>query len=464
MNSRVLRIELRRSAAPWAGLVAGAGALGFLALLDDPWWGGTAAGTSQWTPMALLTRTTLYYVWPLVVGIGALQGLRDARSRTTELLATTPRPSWSRAMLPAGATAIALVSGFGLLTLWGGFQVFLGGGSYTHLGWLPISLVGALALVAGALFGMGVARVLPSVITPPLLVVACLAAIILTQQNADGVVPSGSAPNRVSLLSPAAPPPREMLLTLASQVHLGQTVWLLGLLATGFALLVAVGHRARLLASVPVLVGAALALSVLPAAPRQSYVIDQAAAALVCDGPVCVTQAHAARLEEMAPRGREALLLLSRVLGDKAPDSVREETTLRASGDQRKLAAGTVLVDFDDPLLAGREGRELTRYLVAQGLAPNCSARTAQESGGLDGVVAQSIVAGWALGDRALEPLEEKATDEYSRAAWKEGEDAWAGLAAAQPAEQRARIAAAHQESLSCTYEAIKALKGGASR
>ncbi|MFD5748552.1 hypothetical protein [Streptomyces sp. NPDC127033] len=464
MNGRVLRIELRRSAAPWAGLVVAAGALGLLALLDDPWWGGTAPGTSQWTPMALLTRTALYYVLPLVVGVGALQGLRDARSRTAELLTTTPRPAWSRALLPAGATAIALAAGFGLLTLWGGVQVFMSGTSYTHLGWLPISLVGVLALVAGAWFGMGVARALPSVLTPPLLVVACLAAIILTQQNADGALPSGAAPNRVSLLSPAIPQPREMLLTLAGQVHLGQTLWLLGLLATGFALLVAVGRRARLFALTPVLVGAVLALSVLPAEPRRSYVIDHAAAALVCDGPVCVTRTHQERLDEMAPRGKEALRVLRQALGDRAPDSVREETALRGSLDLRKPSAGTVLVDFDDPLLAGREGEDLTRYLVAQGLAPHCYARSARESGTVGDVVTQSVAAGWALGDRALVPLEKATEDAYAKEAWKEGEAAWDSLSAAEPAEQRARIAAMHKESLACSYDGMQALKGGASR
>ncbi|MEV7865173.1 hypothetical protein AB0P17_03495 [Streptomyces sp. NPDC088124] len=462
MNGRVLRIELRRSAALWAGAFVAAGGFTLLWLLDDRWRGESAPGTWQWTPMAMLTRTALYYIWPVVVGLGALQGLRDARSRTTELLTTTPRPAWSRAMLPAGATAITLVSAFGLLTLWGGVQLFAGATSYTHLGWLPISLVGVLALVAGALFGMGAARLLPSVLTPPVLVVACLAGIILTQQNTDGTVPSGNVPNRLSLLSPAIPQPREMLLTLAGQVHLGQALWLLGLLATGFALLVAVGRRARMLALAPVLAGAVLAVTVLPAESRDAYVVDTAAAALVCDGPVCVTRAHAARLDEMGPRGKEALRVLRRALGDKAPDSVREETALRGSGDKRQLSAGTVLVDFDDTLLAGRGGAELTRYLVAQGLAPNCRGRTAWEGGG--DAVLESIVAGWALGDRTLQPLEEKSDDKYSREEWKEGEAAWDSLSAAEPAEQRARIAAVHESSLACGYDGIEVLTGGAAR
>lgn len=464
MNGRVLGIELKRSAALWAGVLVLVGALAFVHLIGGTGWRGTAGWTEQWTPMALLTRTTLYYLWPVTVGIGALQGLRDSRSGMTELLTTTPRPARSRVALPAGATAIALATAFALVVLWGGVRVATGATTHHHLGWVPISLVGALALVAGALFGMGVARALPSVLTPPALVVVCLAATVLLQPNADGERPSGPAPNRLSLLSPATAEPREVLLTLAGSVHLGQLLWWLGLLATGFALLAAANRRARLLAPAPVLAGAALALLVLPADPRDTYVVDRDAAALVCDGPVCVTRAHRAYLSALAPHGKEALRVLHDALGEQAPDSVREETALRASGEYRRLSADTVLVDFDDPLVAGAEGEVLTRLLVGQGLAPNCSARSPRESAGSFEVTVQSIAAGWALGDRGLEPLEEKADDPYSRKAWQEAEAAWKELSAAAPAEQRTRIVAAREGALSCTYDGIEVLKGGAAR
>ncbi|KAF4405476.1 MULTISPECIES: hypothetical protein [Streptomyces] len=465
MNGRVLRTELKRSAAPWAGVTVLGGALAFLCLIDGSWWRGTTRWTAQWTSMALLTRTTLAYLWPLAVGIGALQGLRDSRSRMTELLATAPRPAWRRAALPAGATAIALVSGFGLLVLWGGGQVALGDTTYTPVTWLPIALVGALALVAGAVFGMGVARALPSALTPPALAVICLLATVLLQQHSDEERPSGLAPNRLSQLSPATAEAREMLLTLSGAVHLGQTLWFLGLLATGFALLVAATRRARLLAPVPALAGAALALLVLPAAPRDTYVVDRAAAAPVCDGPVCVTEAHRSRLPELAPHGREALRLLHGVLGDEAPDTVREETALRAITAERELSADVVLADFDDPVLAGARGEGLTRALLAQGLVPNCSARSPRESGGRTELVAQSIAASWALGERDLTPLERyDADDPYAGQAWKEAEAVWDRLTALPPAEQRSRITEARAAALSCDYGQLEALNGGTSR
>ncbi|MGV9525519.1 hypothetical protein ACWDRS_35690, partial [Streptomyces griseus] len=176
MNLRVLRTELLRSAALWAGLtVLVAGSL-FLFAIDGSWWRGTVRWTGQWTSLALWTRVLLAYLWPVAAGIGALYGLRDHRSRMPELLATTPRPGWQRAATPATAIAVALVTGFGALLVCGGVLVALGPASYTHLGWLPISAVALLALVAAGVFGMGVARALPSPLTPPALAVLFLAA------------------------------------------------------------------------------------------------------------------------------------------------------------------------------------------------------------------------------------------------------------------------------------------------
>ncbi|MFG2911007.1 hypothetical protein ACGF13_38910 [Kitasatospora sp. NPDC048286] len=451
MNGRVLRTEFKRSAAPWAGAVVLGGSLAIFFLIDGIWWKGTAGWTAQWTTMALWTRSLLAFWLPLVVGMGAVYGLREPRSRMTELLATTPLPTWRRAAVPAGAIAIALAAGFGLLSLAGGVQVALGPTTYTGLGWLPISLVAVLGLVAAAVFGMGVARTLPFVLTPPALVVACLAVTGMLRVRIEGEVPSTRGPNRLGLLSPVTGDPRQMLLTLSGSVHLGQTIWLLGLLATGLALLAAVTRRARLLAVTPALAGAAVALLVLPAAARDTYVVDGAAAAPVCDGPVCVTEASRSHLAELAPRGREALGVLHDVLGDRAPTSVRQDTALRALGDPRSLPGDAVLVDFDDQLFADATGRDLTRALVAEGLAPSCHPRTSREGGGQDDVALRSIAASWALGDPALQPMEEKATDEYSRRIWANADVAWRELKALAPAEQRSRIAGLRTAALSCT-------------
>ncbi|MFF7636901.1 hypothetical protein ACFZB9_27665 [Kitasatospora sp. NPDC008050] len=462
MNGRLLRIELKRSIAPWPGLVVLGASLAIFFLVNGIWWQGTAGWTAQWTTMAMWTRYWLPYWWPLAVGLGAVYGLRDSRSRMTELLTTAPLPAWRRAALPAGATAITLASGFGLLVVVGGVQVALGPTTYLSLGWLPISLVAALALVAGAVFGMGVARTLPSVLTPPALVVLFLAAVMFLRQTMDGQLPSGIAPNRLALLSPGLVQPREMLLTLSGSVDLGQTLWLLGLLATGFALLAAATRRARLLAVAPVLAGVALALLILPAEPRDSYVVDKAAATLVCDGPVCVTQANRSHLSELAPRGKDALRVLHDALGDQAPTSVREETALRGLSDERQLSGDAVLINFEDPLISRATGEDLTRALVAQGLAPNCHPRTVWEGDGVLDIPVQSIAASWALGDHQLVPLQKPDTDQYSQRTWANADAAWQKLTALPAAEQRSRIAQAHAAALSCQNE-LPALTGEAS-
>ncbi len=199
MNGRVLQTELRRSVAPWPGLVVLVGSLAVFLPIDGIWWKGAAGWTAQWTSMAMWTRYLLAFWWPLVVGMGAVYGLRDSRSRTAELLVTTPLPVWRRAALPAGAMALVLAVGFGLLVLAGGVQVAFGATTYTHLGWLPISLVALLALVAGAVFGMGVVRALPSVFTPPALVVLVLMVTgMLLRQSSSGALPSSIAPTRSS--------------------------------------------------------------------------------------------------------------------------------------------------------------------------------------------------------------------------------------------------------------------------
>ncbi|OKJ05674.1 hypothetical protein [Kitasatospora sp. CB01950] len=455
MNTRVLRTELRRSAAPWAGLLVLGGSLAILFAIDGIWWRGTAGWTAQWTPMAMWTRWLLAFWWPLSVGAGALYGLRDARSGTAELFGTVPKPAWRRAALPAGAMAGVLMAGFGLVVAAGGVQVALGDTRYRPLGWVPISLVAVLALAAAAVFGMGVARAVPSVLTPPALVVLSLMTVAaLLRFTTDGAVPSAPfAPNRFALLSPVTVDPRESLLTLSGSVHLGQTLWLLGLAATGFALLVAATRRARLLALVPVLVGAALALAVLPGDARRTYVVDAAAARPVCDGPVCVTTENRHRLPELSARGAEALHILHEVLGDRAPQAIREDAEPRALGGLRPVDAGTVLVDFDEREFAHASGRDLTRALVAQGLVPTCYARTDREGGMVEDAATQSVAASWALGESALVPVETPGTSMYDRQGWEDARTAWTAFAATPPAEQRARIAALHDAALSCSVD-----------
>ncbi|MEV8533919.1 hypothetical protein [Streptomyces sp. NPDC051211] len=465
MNVRVLRIELKRSIAPWAGVVVLTSALAFLYLVDAAWWRGTTAWTAQWTSMALWTRGLLGYLWPLAVGLGALQGLRDHRSKITELLTTTSRPAWHRAAASAGATAITLGSAFALLVLVGAVQVFADT-EYMHLGWLPISLVGALFLVAGAVLGMGAGRALPSALTPPALAMGAFVFTALmhmslgrTETVAATGIPS-TEPNRVSLLSPAVEEVRDVLVTLSASVHVGQTIWLLGMGATGFALLVAVTPRARLLALTPLLAGAVIALLVLPSDPRRMYVLDEAAAELVCDGPVCVTKTHQARLTDLAGPGKEALRLLQGALGGQAPVSVRENTAVLPDGSAPQWSGKTVLFDFDDDIIAAAKGEELTWALIAKGMVPGCTP-VGWSSFGND-EFAQTVAVGWVLGD--LRSLPGTGSASLRREVDAAARPVWTELEALPRAEQLSRINAMRAAALSCKGDAFDALNGGASR
>ncbi|MFE2127376.1 hypothetical protein [Streptomyces amritsarensis] len=465
MNIRVLRIELKRSIAPWAGAVVLTTALAFLYLIPGQHWRGTTAWTAQWTSMALWTRSLLFYLWPLAVGLGALQGLRDHRSKMSELLATTPRPAWHRAATGAGTTAITLAWAFTLLVLVGAVSV-LANTDYTHLGWLPISLVGALSLVAGAVLGMGAGRALPSALTPPALAMGALVFTTLmhmslgrTETTTATGIPN-TEPNRVSLLSPAVEEVRDVLVTLSASVHVGQTLWLLGMAATGFALLVAATPRARLLALTPVLAGAAIALLVLPSDPRRMYVLDEAAAELVCDGPVCVTKTHQARLADLTGPGKEALHLLHGALGSQAPVSVRENTAVLPDGSTPQWSRKTVLFDFDDDIIAAAKGEELTWALIAKGMVPGCAPVGWSGFGGDE--FAQTVAVGWVLGD--LKPLHGTRPADLHHKADAEARPVWTELKALPRAEQLSRINAMRAAAFSCKGDAFEALKGGASR
>ncbi|MFD8261748.1 hypothetical protein ACFV19_23080 [Streptomyces griseoluteus] len=461
MNVRILGTELKRSVAPWGGVVALATTSALLYLISEPWSETTTAWTGQWTSMALWTRTLLFYLWPFAIGIGALQGLRDHRSKISELLTSTPRPPWHRAATVAGTTAFALVTAFVSLILVGAVQV-PAHTAYAHLGWLPISVVGVLALIAGAVLGMGVARALPSVLTPPALAMGVFvftAVLARTETTSAPGVP-GAEPNRIALLSPAVEEVPNTFVTLSASVHFGQTIWMLGLASTGFALLVAATPRTRLLALAPVLAGAALALLVLPADPRRMFVLDEAAARPVCDGSVCVSRAQQARLAGLAGPGKEALRLLHGALGGRAPVTVRENTTLQPDGATPRWSRTTVLFDFDDDMFASAKGQEVTKALIAQGMVPGCGPVGWSTFG--DDQLAQTVAAGWVLGD--LEPLPGTGSAALNRVVVTRVRPVWEELMALPRAQQLARINAMRAAALSCKGDAFEVLKGGSPR
>ncbi|MEC3975972.1 hypothetical protein [Amycolatopsis sp. H20-H5] len=457
MSARILRIELRRSIAPWAGLAILLVAAGFTYFFSGPWWKGSAAWNLQWTSVTVWLRYLLVFLWPLSVGAGALQGLRDHRSGMSELVSTTPRPAWQR----AGTTALALVlmqfAGYLVFFVGGAMQV-MGNASYAHLGWLPILFVGLLALVAGGWLGMGLGRSLPFALTPPVLAVLSLVGMIfLSLATASGSAVETLLPGRAVLLSPVLPQPRDAFSTIAGSVSLGQAVWLIGVAATGFLLLMAGSVRARALALVPVALGAAIALPVLPAENADTFVFDAGASAQVCSGQICVRKVHETRLGMLTGPGQEALRLLAKLPG--APTSVRETLYPQLLHGIQPRTADVVSVDFDDWRFRGATGEVLTRSLLAGAGTPSCFGTSDGRNDRDDALrdqAARSVAAGWLLGDRELELVKHYSLDRPMIDAL--AQPVWKALRALPPEEQQARIAALRAASLSCHGDLLAVL------
>ncbi|MEV6593064.1 hypothetical protein [Streptomyces acidicola] len=321
MTTRILGTELRRSAAPVSGaLIAALGAAGLWSLVlshqGELW-------DAQWTMLAAFQRIMLVLLWPLALGSGAWQARRDRRCGMEELLGTTPLPAWRRTLPGAVALALCLILGY-LLTLAAGAVRVAGRTDYLSGDWLPITAVGALTLVAAGWLGMGVGRLLPSVYTPPVLVVAGFLALLLPVQ-----LSKSSEPGSVSLLAPNLTTNFDEFTTIVGSVSLAQSLWFTGLAGSGLLLLMAARRRtAAAVAPVPALLGLVLAMPLLGAAPAAGLQRDEGATAEVCThdgGPtVCVTKAHERGLPELVGPARRALTLLAKL--PDAPTSVHEVT------------------------------------------------------------------------------------------------------------------------------------------
>lgn len=445
-------MELRRSLAPWAGLVLLASAVTLLYSLSAPWWKGPEAWDAQWHTSAQWVRFLLVFLWPLAVGAGAIAGLRDHRAGTDDLFATTARPAWHRGAATAGALAIYLAAAYLLVFALGAVQVVANGG-YFHLAWLPITAVGALAVVAGGWIGMGVARVFPSVLTPPLLAVCALIAVVFLTISQDPATGRETAvPNQLTLLSPALGAARNVYNTIAAAANTGQAIWFTGLALTGFGLFVALTTRLRLLALVPMIVGAAVALPVLPA---NTFVLDEAASAAVCRGHVCLSRMNESTLDSFAPVGEKALLLLAKL--PDAPTSVHEVPEPRVSRGGIPRTADVIPVHLNGNAFKLTRPDTWLAELVAGGGTPTCFGE-ADDQQVIREAAARTAVAAWFTGELKALPDFQYIRDQAAEPAAR----ALAALHALPEADQVARVSAARSVGLSCQGDQLTALTDGA--
>lgn len=421
----ILRTELRRSTAPVLGIGLVVFAIGLIYLLSGPWWKNTAPWHEQWTGLAQWTRYLTLFLWPVVLGIGAWQGLRDSRSRVAGLFASTPKPPWRRLMPTVGAMAIALTAAYLVLLVVGGVQV-AATASYFHLKWLPVAGVMVVALVAIALLGFGIGRLLPSLITPPVLAVAGLAAQIAVVQRGWPL-----------LLTPAFEAPDITAFTSVSvSVSVTQALWFAGIGVTGLCLALAVRVRTRVAALLPVALTAAVAVPVLSSVDSP-VVADDDAMALVCDddGPrVCVRAVHAGYLRTLTGPAREALALMRKL--PSPPTSVVEYP----AADTYEPASAAVVPFFVD--LRRTDPEQVKLAVLAGAGTPECL----HGSVSTDSVIARIITAAWFTGELAPVP----GTGYLWDTAQDHVRDAWRELRALPADEQAAKVAAYRESALSC--------------
>ncbi|QWF85035.1 hypothetical protein [Amycolatopsis sp. CA-230715] len=461
---RILGIELRRSSALPVGLLFVVASLAILYLLTGPWQNGHAQWTTEWTASAMWQRNLLMFSWPFVLGAGAVQGLRDHRSGVGELMASVPKPRWHRIAVLSAAVGIGLGSGALVTFLVGAVQVLFHG-AYFSFGWLPILLVGLLALVASFWAGMAVASLAPYLLTPPLMTAVGFAAVILLLSTpGSGTVADGAVPYRVGLLSPAMNGPSDGFTTVAASVDVGQAVWFAGLGATAFALLAARSVRGRLVAVLPVLVGVAVALPILPADKATAYPVDADAAAPVCtEGPqkVCVTKVNESLLSTVAGPGRAALALLAKL--PDAPTSVQQTTVHQPYNGGVRYDPATVPFDTNNYVWGPVNGvmpptaDDLkTAFLAGAGTRTCLGSRDESDQRFVRERAARTVAAAWLAGQ--YRPL----PGSYRRAdVDKVALPAWDALRALPEPEQLRRVAALRSAALRCDGDLLDVLASG---
>ncbi|MGC4877422.1 hypothetical protein ACLQ26_14365 [Micromonospora sp. DT43] len=333
----VLGIELRRSAAVGAALLALVVGVAALYLAPGRWSAG-------WMDLTLTTKEYMILLWPIALAAGAWQGRREHRAKVGELLATTPR-SRARRMLPVLVAMGASVGLAFLLVVGAGGMRIASTAAYFPPDVVAIMLVGALSLVAAAWLGLGIGRLLPALVTAPVLAVAGVLLVFFTAiMRPDWLG---------AIMSPAyGSTPFYPFQTIDPRVTAVLAIFMGGLALTGVLLLVARGPRAFAAAALPVLLGFGAAAAIVPRDEAALVApIDPVARELVCtdDAPkVCVTRVNANVLDALTPLARQGLAVLAKMPG--APTQAHEDRRAYLIGEVpgRDADIVTIVVRIDD--------------------------------------------------------------------------------------------------------------------
>jgi hypothetical protein len=310
----ILGIELRRSAARGAALFVLVAGITALYAAPGRW-------SSGWLSMALSMREYTLFLWPAALAAGAWQGRREHQAKVADLFAATPRSRLRRLLPVLAAMAVTLAPAYVLVAVAGGAS-FVTSSHYLAPGFIGITAAGALSLVSAAWLGLGIGRLLPSVVTAPVLAVLGVVLVVYGGVARPFWLGAIVSPMHGSLqFSPYQ--------TIDSRVGAAFSIWMVALALTGAILLVADRRWMFATAVLPALIGLSLAIVIVP---RDEVAtegpIEKSAAELVCTGDipkVCVGRVNAGVLDELTPPAREGLVALARLPG--APAEVREEIT-----------------------------------------------------------------------------------------------------------------------------------------
>ncbi|ROO58714.1 hypothetical protein EDC02_0481 [Micromonospora sp. Llam0] len=393
MTGRIMKTELRRSAVPGIALlllVVGA----VFTLTSTEFFAG------RWTQLALYSRGSLLLLIPLALAGGAWLGRRDRRSRVGELFATTVRPRWQRILPLTVGFAATMVVVYLLAAAVGAIWV-APTAAYLSPTVFGMIAVGALGMVAASWLGMAAGRAVPRIVTAPVLAVVGFAVVALLP---DFVSMSGYDANFVKarpdpsalLLTPAFPGGLDDLQTLPASVSALQAMWLAALSGTALLLIGAARRSVLAVAVLPAVLGAAVAVPLLPTGGYYgAAVVDPAAAELVCDDdgpPVCVRKVHAALLPDLVGPVREVLALAAAKLPNPP---VRAEETARmdayAAPEQPAVRHDADTLVFRFPSITSSGKVDLSDGDFRTDLLASVWSQECRDSGGATGQVAYAV-------------------------------------------------------------------------
>jgi hypothetical protein len=262
----------------------------------------------------------MFILVPLALAGGAVLGRRDRRTRAENLMNSTGRPRWQRALPAMTALGVAVAAAHLFVLAVGAVLVAIAG-TYLGLRGLVAPLIDVLVLIGAAWVGVAVGRRWSSPLLPPVLAAAAL----VLQVGASTVAGEGDRLGNLSLM--IVWPPDTPWETVSTRVMLSRLALGTGLLLAG--LLLAAGTSALLRAAAFTSLAAGVAGLLLTTTPTAAgtWQLDPGAHRYVCaDGvpQVCVTAVHAHLLPDVTTEAHRALNALA-----KLPDAPTRAVELR---------------------------------------------------------------------------------------------------------------------------------------